>query len=364
MTDEEATDRRWLDAAARLATAALGSTGSSPAVAALVVDAERQLVFGRAVTPPRGSAPAELLALSEAKGMTDGRTLYVTLEPAAHYTSHAPVTDAIVEFGIGRVVAGMLDPDPQRAGQGLAALAHAGVETVHLDHAPSQLLNDGYTTRITKGRPFVTLKMSLSPDGMVGHATPGSGAMLGAEALRFVERERAAADAVLSGAARAEIEDNDLRIHLDGLESRGALRIVLAGARAIDLRRELFAAVSGIPILVFTTPERPLTLRPGIEVVAVEGRHGRPDLRQVLTILGDRGINRLFVEAGAKLAESFIAGELVDRLHLVDTTAEPGRSGVPAALLGRFADRIAAARFSQVDRRALGEDNVRTLERR
>ncbi|MBN9306403.1 MAG: riboflavin biosynthesis protein RibD [Devosia sp. 67-54] len=363
MTDG-ASDRRWLDAAARLASSALGSTGAAPTVGALVVDPGRQLLFGRAATPPRGSDPAELLALSEARGMTEGRTLYVTLEPAAHYTSHAPITDAILEFGIGRVVAGMLDPDPQRAGQGLAALAEAGIEAVHLDHAPSRLLNEGYTTRITKGRPFVTLKLSLSADGMVGYAAPGSDTLLGAEALRFIERERAAADAILSGAARAEIEDNDLRIHLDGLEGRGALRVILAGARDIDLRRELFAAVSGIPIVVFTTPERPLTLRPGVEVIAVEGRHGRPDLRQVLSILGDRGINRLFVEAGARLAESFIAGELVDRLHIIDTPVELGRSGVPAALLGSFADRIAAARFSQVDRRALGEDKVRTLERR
>jgi diaminohydroxyphosphoribosylaminopyrimidine deaminase/5-amino-6-(5-phosphoribosylamino)uracil reductase len=361
---DTATDRRWLDAAARLATTALGSTGPSPAVGALVVDADRQLVFGRAVTPPRGSAPAELLALSEARGMTEGRTLYVTLEPAAHYTSHSPVTDAILDCGIGRVVAGILDPDPQRAGQGLAALAEAGLDTLHLDHAPSRLLHEGYATRVTRGRPFVTLKLSLSADGMVGHAAPGGDTLLGAEALRFIERERAAADAILSGAARAEIEDNDLRIHLDGLEGRGALRVILAGTRDIDVSRELFAAVSGIPILVFTTTERPLTLRPGIEVVAVEGRHGRPDLRRVLAILGERGVNRLFVEAGAKLAESFIAGELVDRVHIIDTPAELGRSGVPAALLGRFDDRIAAARFSQVDRRALGEDWVRTLQRR
>ena len=71
----------------------------------------------------------------------------------------------------------------------------------------------------------------------------------------------------------------------------------------------------------------------------------------------------LFVEAGAKLAESFIAGELIDRLHIVDVGRDLGRSGVPAALLGGFADRIAAARFSQVDQRVLGEDKVRTLER-
>jgi len=349
--------------AARLATQALGTTGAGPTVGALVIDPSRHLVFGRAITPPRGAAQAELLELAEAKGMTDGRTLYLTTEPAAHYTSHAPVTDQIAASGIARVVVGALDPDPERAGHGLAALADAGLETQLLDHEPSRLLNEGYATRITKRRPFVTLKLSLSADGMVGHGKPGSDIPMGAEALRFVERERAAADAVLSGAARAEIEDNDLRVHFEGLEDRPALRVILAGGRDIDLKRDLFAVVSGIPIVVFTTPDRPLKLRPGVEVVEVEGRHGRPDLRQVMTILADRGINRLFVEAGAKLAESFIAGELIDRLHIVDVGRELGRSGVPAAVLGSFADRIAAARFSQVDQRVLGEDKVRTLER-
>jgi diaminohydroxyphosphoribosylaminopyrimidine deaminase/5-amino-6-(5-phosphoribosylamino)uracil reductase len=363
LSEPRSSDLRWLDVAARLATPALGSTGPAPAVGALVVDVDRQLVFGRAVTPARGTAPAEVLALAEAKGLTQGRTLYLTLEPAAHYTSFAPVTDTILYAGIARVVVGALDPDPKHAGQGLRALYDADVDAVHLRHQPSELLNEGYATRLTKGRPFVTLKVALSADGMVGYSAPGAEPFLGAEAQRFVERERAAADAVLSGAARAEIEDNDLRVHLEGLEGRAALRVIVAGTRDIDLKRELFAAVSGVPILVFTTPDRPLTLRPGVEIVQVEGRHGRPDLRKVLAQLAARGINRLFVEAGAKLAESFVAGELIDRLHIVDAAAELGRAGVPAALLGRFQDRIAAARFSEVDRRQLGEDKVRTLER-
>ena len=364
MTEDDPTDRRWLDAAARLATAALGSTGAGPTVGALVVDPSQQLLFGRGVTPPRSATHAELMALSEANGLTQGRTLYTSFEPPAHYTTLSPLTQAIVDAGISRVVVGLLDPDSQRSGQGLAALEEAGVEVAALDHPSSQTLNEGYVTRITRGRPFVTLKLSLSADGMVGHAAPGADPILGAEAQRFVERERAAADAVLSGAARAEIEDNDLRVHLDGLEGRAGIRIILAGARDIDLKRELFAAVSGVPIIVITTPDRPLTLRPGVEIIPVEGRHGRPDLREVMNILGERGINRVFVEAGAKLAESFIAGELVDRMYIVDTPAELGRSGVQAALLGRFEDRIAAARFSTVDQRVLGEDKVRTLQRR
>ena len=356
-------DERWLDAAARLATAALGSTGRAPAVGALVVDPARQLVFGRAVTPPRGLAQAELLAIEDAGGLAEGRTLYLTVEPAARYGALAPAIDGIIASGIARVVVGTLDPDPQRAGDGLRALASGGVEVLHLPHGPSQLVNEGPVTRHARGRPFVTLKVTLSEDGMVGFSRPGHELPFGIESQRFIERQRAAADAVMSGAARAEIEDNDLLVHLDGLEHHDALRVVLSGARPLALGQDLFAAVSGVPILVVTTEERPLSLRRGIEVVAVAGRHGRPDLRRVLALLGERGINRLFVEAGARLAESLIAGELVDRLLVLDVPGRLGKAGVPAALLGHFEDRIAAARFSEVDRRWLGEDKVRSFER-
>ena len=363
MTESHSIDVRWLDAAAYLAMPALGSTGSTPTVGAIVVDPVRQLMFGRAATPPRGISQAVPLALADAKGMTLGRTLYATLEPAAHYTNLAPVAGAVIEAGIARVVVGALDPDRARAGEGLRDLADAGIEVVHIPHAPSKLLGEGYASRIGKGRPFVTMKLTLSADGMAGHNHPGEEQLLGAEALRFLERERAAADAVLSGAARATIEDNDLRVHIEGLGGRGALRVVLAGSRDLDMQLELFAAVSGVPILVVTTPDRPLSLRPGIEVLQVEGQRGHPDLRHVLSILGERGINRVFVEAGARLAETFIAGELVDRIEIIEVAREIGRTGVPAALLGRFEDRIAAARFTEVDRRVLGEDKVRVLER-
>lgn len=342
---------------------ALGSTGQSPTVGALVVDPSRQLMFGRAVTPPRGAAQAELLALADAKGMTRGRTLYLTLEPSAHYTTLSPTTGPIMAAGIARVVVGSLDPDPAHAGRGLKALASEGVEAVHLPHPPSRLLNEGYTSRVAQARPFVTLKVTSTADGMVGYGTPGQPLPIGIEAQRFVERERAAADAVLSGAARAEIEDNDLRVHLNGLEGRTTLRVLLVGTRDLNTRIELLAAVSGIPLLVVTVAERPLTLRRGIEVVTVEGRRGHPRLKPVLALLAERGVNRLFVEAGARLAEAFIAGELVDRLHLIGAAGKIGRLGVPAALLGSLEDRIAAARFNEVDRRTLGEDKVRTFAR-
>lgn len=358
MSDPDAIDLRWLDAAARLAMPALGTTGSSPTVGAIVADRTNPPLLGRGVTTLRGNGQAELLALAEAREAAAGCTLYMTLEPPASSSA------AIAEAGIARVVVGALDPDPLLAGEGLKALTARNVGTHTVAHEPSRRLNEGYAMRLTRKRPFVTMKVTVSVDGMVGHTQPGNPPPMGIEALRFVDRERAASDAVLSGVARAEVEDNDLRIRLPGLDERAPLRVALVGAREFDQTMQLFAGNSSVPMIVFTTPEHPVKLRRGIDVVQVEGRRSHPDLRKVTSLLAIGGINRLFVEAGARLAESFIAAELIDRLHVIDSALNIGRFGVPAALGGRFHERVLAAKYTEVDRLVLGEDKVRTYERR
>ncbi len=357
MSDREATDRRWLEAAARLATPAMGTTGPAPVVGAIIADPEHNLMFGRAVTPPRGVDRAELLAIEDTQGTARGRTLYITLEPGRSSALQ------IAEAGISRVVVGALDPDPTNREEGVKGLRERDIEVAVIEDTSARRLIEGYAMRLTKNRPLVTMKVTVSRDGMVGNTQPGGPPPIGVEAQRFIDRERAASDAVLAGAARAEVEENDLRPHLPGLDDRVPLRVVLSGKRPPDQTIPLFSDMEGGPLIVFTAPEHPLQMRGGINIVEVDGRRGHPDLRRVAALLAAGGINRLFVEAGARLAESFISAELIDRLYVIDSAITVGRFGVPAALLGRFHERIAAAKYVEVDRLMLGEDNVRVYER-
>jgi len=358
VTEADATDLRWLGAATRLALPAQGTTGPIPPVGAIVADPASMQLVGQAVTQHRGAGQAELLALADADGLATGRTLYLTMEPPA--ASAAPIAEA----GVFRVVVAQLDADPAHAGAGLKALNARNIEAVHMAYDPAHALIEGYAMRLAKGRPFISLKITVSVDGMVGNTQPGGPPPVGIEAARFIDRERAASDAVLSGVARAEIEDNDLRPHLPGLADRTPLRVVLAGNREVNPALRVFAETDGGPLLVFTTPDHPVSLPKPINVVPVEGRRGHPDLRKVVSLLATGGVNRLFVEAGARLAESFISAELIDRLYLIDSAVSVGRFGVPAALLGRFVERITAARYAEVDHLVLGDDKVRVFERR
>jgi diaminohydroxyphosphoribosylaminopyrimidine deaminase / 5-amino-6-(5-phosphoribosylamino)uracil reductase len=358
VSDPVDVDLRWLNAATRLAIPALGTTGPMPPVGAVVADPAKVAMIGSAVTELRGAGQAELLALAKSQGRTAGRTLYMTLEPPSASAA------AIAEAGIFRVVVAQLDPDAASSGTGLRALTERNIEVAHIPYEPARALIEGFASRLSRNRPFVTLKITVSVDGMVGYQQAGEGPPMGVEAARFVDRERAASDAVMSGIARAEIEDNDLRPHLPGLTDRSPLRVVLTGGKEVNQRFRLFTEIGGGPILVFTHPEHPVQLRQGINVVEVDGRRGHPELKKVVSLLATGGINRLFVEAGARLTESFISAELIDRLYVIDSAQTVGRFGVPAALLGRFQERINVARYSEVDRQVLGDDKLRIFERR
>ncbi|MDP1731031.1 MAG: bifunctional diaminohydroxyphosphoribosylaminopyrimidine deaminase/5-amino-6-(5-phosphoribosylamino)uracil reductase RibD [Devosia sp.] len=363
MSDVSAQDCRWLDAATRLARPYLGTTAENPTVGAIVVDEQLQLVFGRAVTARGGRPHAETQALAEARGSARGRTLYVTLEPCNHWGRTPPCADAVIQAGIGRVVVGLLDPDPRTAGNGIKRLRQAGIVVALADHRPSRLLHEAHIMRKTRGRPFITAKLAVSKDGMIGLPDKANVPITGEEARRWTHMERAMSDAVMVGARTAQIDDPQLTVRLKGLEHRTHMRIILAGATSFDTSLNLIDGVSGYPTMIITEQGHGFDVPPEVQVIEVEGKNGRPNLRKAMAALSDKGVGRLMVEGGAKLIESLIAAELVDRFHLLKSEAMIGRKGVPATMLGSMEGRLRAAGFAEVDRRALGADIVCTFER-
>jgi diaminohydroxyphosphoribosylaminopyrimidine deaminase / 5-amino-6-(5-phosphoribosylamino)uracil reductase len=342
LTELSEVDRRWLDSAVRLARPYLGTTGVAPTASAIIVDLE-QTVVGRGVTGPGGEPTAIATALAEAGEFAAGATLYVTIEPSW------PDCAAAVEAHVVRFVIGL--PDPARQGEGVDALRDARIEAEIAAHAASRDLHEAYATRVGRGRPFTTLFLAVSRDGMVGHKDGLPTSILSEKARRWLALQRLCADAVVTG---LNPQDN---LRLNGIAERQPLNVVLVGTRQpVDPasgRRLMFA----LPRRAHTLPED------SPEIVEVDGRSGRPDLRLVLKELGSRGINALHVEAGPRLTESFIAAELVDRFHLIRGPAEIGRGGVPATALGAIEARIKAAGFTPVAARDIGPDSLMSFER-
>jgi diaminohydroxyphosphoribosylaminopyrimidine deaminase/5-amino-6-(5-phosphoribosylamino)uracil reductase len=355
VTDPEAGDRRWLDAAARIATPWLGTTAENPTVGALVV--RDGLLLGRGVTAAGGRPHAEPQALAMAGEGAHGATLYVTLEPCNHWGRTPPCVDAVIAAGVARVVTGLVDPDPRTAGQSLAKLQAAGIETSALDHAPSRRLHEGFLSRVTRGRPFVTLKLAVSADSMVGRADRGQVPITGDAAGRWTHMQRALSDAVLVGGSTAAIDNPLLTVRLPGLAARTPLRLVLAGRSPLPADLILFVSQPAHPVAVIGQAGALLPEGVPLWVPRDAG------IAAALELIAGHGVSRLLVEPGARLCEALLASGLVDRFHLLTSAITVGPGGVPATVHGALADRLAAAGLVEVDRRALGPDMLATFER-
>ncbi|WP_395815607.1 bifunctional diaminohydroxyphosphoribosylaminopyrimidine deaminase/5-amino-6-(5-phosphoribosylamino)uracil reductase RibD [Devosia sp.] len=362
MTQLSGSDRRWLDAAARLARSALGASPGHLPAAALIVDEELQLLFGRGITG-RTVPFAEPQAVEEARGTARGRTLYTTLEPTSLWGRTPPSTEAIIKAKLARVVIGCANPDHSQSGQGIVRLRSAGIDVLLAEHEPSHRLYAADRLTFAKNRPFVTGKLLVSRDGMIGRSDTKNAVPGGPQAQRFVEMLRATSDGTMIGAQAAKIDDPKLFVRIKGLDTRIYQRFVVVGARGVDTELNLIAGVSGHPTAIISVSEREFDVPDAVDIIVTDGRNGRPDLSRAMAAITARGVVNLLVEGGSKLIEGVIAAELMDRFHLIQTDSVTGRGGIPATMLGGIDGRLRAAGLVEVDQRTLGPDKLRTFER-
>lgn len=363
MSGLTAADLHWLDAAVAQAEPRLGTTAENPTVGAIIVDPVTGGEISRAVTAPGGRPHAETQAIAAAGERARGATIYVTLEPCNHFGRTPPCVNAILAAGLGRVVIGVVDPDPRTAGGGLERLAQGGVEIVVADHAPSRRLHEGHIARQTLQRPYVIAKLAISADGMIGRRGEPNVPITGGEAREFAQRVRATSDAIMVGGATANADDPRLTVRLGGFEDRHPLRVILAGSEALRPDLTLLAkdAVQRTAVIGVNGGSSPAGTVTFCQVIAGEG--GRPDLPAALHALYEHDIGRLLVEGGAKLTAALLEKRLVDRFLLFTSPVVVGAGGVPASVGMPIEERIAAAGLAPVDRQTLGVDNVATFER-
>ena len=302
-----------------LALARLGSrtTSPNPMVGAVIVAGGRIVGRGYHVRP--GCPHAEVMALSDAGPAARGATLYVTLEPCAHWGRTPPCTEAIIGHGVRRVVAAMEDPDEQVRGRGLRALARAGIETLTgVAYEAARALNEAYIKHRTTGLPFVTAKWAMTLDGRIATRS-GESRWISGDASRALAHElRAGSDAILVGIGTVLRDDPQLTAR--GPTARQPMRVVIdSGLRLPPDARVL--APDGTPVIVFTThrsrPEarRALEAR-GSEVLLADGSDGRVDLRTAFGALARRGVLSLLVEGGGEIHGACMDAGLVDKAFI------------------------------------------------
>jgi diaminohydroxyphosphoribosylaminopyrimidine deaminase / 5-amino-6-(5-phosphoribosylamino)uracil reductase len=313
-------------AALSLAQRGVGTTGLTPSVGCVIVRHDR--VIGRGWTQKGGRPHAEAIALAEATSAGHslaGTTLYVTLEPCAHISDRGPsCADTIIAAAPSRVVVATEDPDPRTAGKGIAKLRAAGIDVdIGVCADAAQSIMAGFLCRMTKGRPFVTLKLATSLDGCIAMADGSSRWITGAPARAHSHLVRALSDAILVGGGTLRADAPALDVRLSGLEDRAPRRIVLTSGSVPD----------------------------GWQALAEPAA------------IADLNCNTVLVEGGAQTAAAFLRAGLVDRLLLYRAPIILG-GGLPGLADYGLGDLgTAHNKWQLADARYFGQDRMEIYDK-
>lgn len=333
MASVTAEDERFMAAAFRLARWHTGLSSTNPSVGCLIV--RDGVIVGHGITAAGGRPHAETEALAVAGAKARGATAYVTLEPCSHHGKTPPCANALAAAGIARVVVSITDPDERVSGRGLEILREAGIEVVEgvLAEEGSRVLS-GYLMRKHNKRPHVTLKLAVSPDGMIGRLGDGQVAITGPGARAQVQVLRAETDAILIGIGTAIADDPELTCRLPGLEKRSPARIVLDRSLRLPLDGKLVRTAGRVPLLAVAGSDghhdAALEIRrSALEAAGAEVLHCDPqEIGDLLSALATRGISSLLVEGGAAVAKTFLDAHLVDRLLIYTGATNVGEGGI------------------------------------
>jgi diaminohydroxyphosphoribosylaminopyrimidine deaminase / 5-amino-6-(5-phosphoribosylamino)uracil reductase len=338
-------DERFMRRALALGRSMLGLTSPNPAVGCVIVRDGR--VVGEGATAAGGRPHAEAVALSRAGPKARGATAYVSFEPCAHRGRTPPCARALTEARVRRVVVGCIDPYPPVRGRGIAILRRAGVRvSVGVLADECRQINEGFITRVTLRRPFVTLKLALSLDGRVAAASRDSRWISSPASRELVHQWRREADAVMVGASTVIADDPQLTCRI--AQGRDPARVVIDGRLRCPPRARVFRQASAAPTILATTPANLARARrryagANVEVITSPARHGEIDLAILMRQLGQRGWSKVMIEGGAHLAASALRARIVDRVafFFAPVLIGSGISAVEGLSTERVRDAIA-----------------------
>lgn len=311
-------DRRYMRMACRLAEKAAGRTSPNPMVGAVLVRDGK--IIGSGFHPFAGGDHAEIVALKKAGNKTNGATLYINLEPCNHYGRTPPCTGSLIAAGVKEVVVGMEDPNPLVSGKGLRALARAGIKVrTGVLHEECRVLNEAFTKLITRGVPFVTLKLAASLDGKIATATGDARWISCEESRATVHLLRNKYDAVVVGAGTVIADNPQLTCRIAG--GRDPWRIILDARLRIPLNAEFLRRRGNDKNIIVTSDTAPVGKIRALEnlgatVWRLPARDGAVRWLPLLRKLAKIGIASVLIEGGATTAAGALKEKMVDKMLL------------------------------------------------
>jgi diaminohydroxyphosphoribosylaminopyrimidine deaminase/5-amino-6-(5-phosphoribosylamino)uracil reductase len=316
----------WMLDCVRLSLNGWGGVSPNPLVGAMVLDPQGKII-GTGWHAEAGKPHAEPVALESAGTIPHGSTLVVTLEPCNHWGKTPPCTRSIIQSGIQKVVVGCKDANPLVAGTGIEALLCAGIEVqTGVLEAVCQQVNRAFFTRIEQNRPFVALKWAQTLDGKLATRQGHSQWITAPPARTWVHGMRAGFDALLTSASTVAADNPAFTCRQsDILPVRPPVRVVLdttlrlnpAHYQIFDTTLAPTWVIMGEGVSINKTHLENLKTK-GVKVLsaALNSTGCGLDLTDVLRVLNEASMGKVWVEGGGKLTSAFLqADQLVDDVY-------------------------------------------------
>ena len=306
-----------------------------------VISNDKGEILGEGWHQKAGSVHAEIHALNQAGKSAKGATAYVTLEPCSHFGRTPPCAEALIQAGVKRVVAAMVDPNPVVSGNGLLKLQQAGIEAQQgLLESAAQQLNRGFIKRMRTAKPWVTVKLASSLDGKTALQNGESQWITGPLARQDVQRHRAKSCAILSGSGTVIADNPSLNVRYSelGLDQnvlaqknlRQPLRVLLDGRNQLPASLHCLQPIennsAGNVLLINGEPSKH-QFSQHVSQWQAPFKGNKLDLVAVMDKLAEMQLNHIWVEAGAKLAGALLQNNLIDELILYQAPKLIGGAG-------------------------------------
>lgn len=345
-------DLHFMTHALGLAHKALGTTAPNPAVGCVIV--KHNQIVGQGHTQKHGRPHAETVALAQAGSLAHDATAYITLEPCCHQGQTPPCTDALIQAGISKVVIATTDPYAKVNGKGIETLKKAGVEIIYgICEEEAYRLNIGFFTVQYKSRPFITLKLATSLDGRIATHNGKSKWITNEQSRHYAHLLRAQHDALLVGINTVLTDNPLLTCRIEGMEHKSPIRVVLDSQLRTPEDSQVIQTSHDVPCWIYSQKQGTLG--------AAEIMH-RPEEElnphAIVKDLAAKGITRLLVEGGSKIATSFVKENLVDELIWIKAPILIGSDGIPAIGQLNLHSVGSCPHFTRVSSEQFGSDTV------
>ena len=352
--------QHYMQIAIELALQGQGRTAPNPPVGAVVV--RHGQVVGQGFHPQAGQPHAEVFALQQAGESARGAAVYVTLEPCSHQGRTGPCADALIQAGVSHVYVGVQDPNPQVAGRGIEKLRQAGIDvTVGILQQSCRRLISAFSRHILTGMPFTIYKTAMTLDGKTATATGDSRWISGEQSRLLVHQLRDRVEAIMVGIGTVLTDTPLLNTRLADGDGRDPLRVVVDSQLRIPpdsaLLRQNSKAKTLIATLVNNPAKTALLQQSGAEVLQFPEVAGQVSLPALWRELGRRGVQRLLLEGGARLAGAALRCGLIDQVMVFIAPKLIGGSTAYGIFAGDGCQLLAdAVRLTDVHHEQVGED--------